>query len=86
MAKRVGKKIQVTRRALAQRINRKLAQSGEQLKAYRGPRRLVDGDYFVVDVQRARITREHVRDLEALGRELEALDEWEELEEGGGKS
>lgn len=78
-----GGKISVTERALVQRINRRLAESGEQLKAYRGIRRQSDGPYFVVDVQRNRITREHVRDLEALGRELGALEGWERLEQEG---
>jgi len=82
MAKKAAK-IGVSRRALVQRVNRALARNDEALKSYRGARRQIDGDYFVVNVARSWIVREHVRDLEALGRELSVLADYEVLEEGG---
>ena len=93
-----ARRMTVTRRALVQRINRKLAEGGERLRTYRRVRWAVDGDaklaaertryrkgtespppYYIVDVARARIVREHVRDLEALGRDLGVLAGWEAL-------
>lgn len=83
MAKRTGPKVAVSRRALIQRINRVLAKNDEALKARRGGRRQIDGDYFIVNVARNWMVQEHVweRDLEALGREMEVLAGYEELEE-----
>ncbi len=67
----------VTARALIQRINRKLTAEGQRLKAPRG--RPHGGDYFIVHVTRHAVTRTDV-DLEALGRELGALQPWERLQ------
>lgn len=72
--------VPVTRRALFQRVNRALAKKGERLRTYRAGRSL--GKLFIVDVNRARIVREHC-DLEEIGRELGALEPFERLDEEG---
>ena len=70
------KKVQITERALVQRLNRKLAKENELLRAGRGERDL--GRYFVVDTRRNLIVRKDV-DLESLARDIGAIAPWEEL-------
>ncbi len=71
--------IPVSRRALIQRINRRLSDDGEMLKAIRSERwRHELGDYHTIDIPTNSISRKHV-DLEALGRELGALQKFEHL-------
>ena len=79
----------VSERALIARINRKLAKQGEQLRRARATR---DGNhlipdnnlgwYFIIDVNRNFIVHTHI-DLELLGRELDALANWEKLDDSG---
>lgn len=72
----------VTKRALVQRINRKLQHQSKMLKALRSERGRSDlGDFFVVDVGRNAVIRAHC-DLEELGRELGVLGAWERVEQG----
>jgi hypothetical protein len=71
--------ILVTQRALLQRIGRKLAQY-QMIRTARGRRAEQDlGRYYVLDVNRNFVVEHHVN-LEELGRRLEALAPWEELE------
>jgi hypothetical protein len=80
------KKVPISERALIQRINRRLKQDGEMLRSARGTwhqgRWYPDsnlGRYYIIDFMRNFVI--HVRvDLEAYGRELEVLREWEELQ------
>jgi hypothetical protein len=70
----------VTMRALAQRINRKLAKDNECLKKARSIRdELNVGQWFIVDLERNFVTAQHV-EPEALGRELGVLQPWESLD------
>jgi hypothetical protein len=71
--------IPVTKRALLQRINRKLKASGQHVLATRGTaaRREV-GEFYQVNVDRNSHVASHVN-LERLGRELEVLAPWERL-------
>jgi hypothetical protein len=71
----------VSRRALIQRINRKLRATNELLRAYRGDGRGRQnlGDLYVLDLRRNFAVRTHV-DLEQIGRELGVLHAWEEVE------
>jgi hypothetical protein len=72
-------KVPVSETALLQRIKRKLAQEGEQLRATRGERWRGDlGDCYIVDKSRNTITAQHV-EPEKLGRELGVLQAWEEV-------
>ncbi|MCY2991305.1 MAG: hypothetical protein NTY19_26040 [Planctomycetota bacterium] len=69
----------VSKRAIIQRINRKLAPMDRKLKALRSQRWQSDlGDYYVVDLPRNFVVDSHI-DLEAYGRELGALAAWETL-------
>jgi hypothetical protein len=63
---------------LHQRINRKLAAKGQTLRKTRARWQHNLGDYYVVDLSRNFIV-EKVRNLEALGREVGALEPWESL-------
>ncbi len=68
-------KAHVTRRALVQRINRKLP-AHEQLRAARGAQVSELGDFFIIsqqEVQRRRV------DIESLARRLGVLRAWEAL-------
>ena len=70
------KKVPVTKQAVIQRINRRLAHDGEQLKTTRGNRWRSDlGDHFLVALIRGDV------DLDELARELDALAPWERVEE-----
>jgi hypothetical protein len=70
----MGKKLDVSTRALVQRINRRLKPDNERVKSGRR----YAGQYYVIDFARNWVTSENV-DLEALGRELGALEPWEKV-------
>jgi hypothetical protein len=73
-------KVSVSRRALIQRLTRTLRAEGEQLKATRGTRALLDlGEFYTVDVARNVVCRKNV-DLVKLARQLGALRPYELLE------
>jgi len=81
MAKRAkrAKRVPVSRRAIVQRIKRKLAASGRRFKASRGSRARADlGEYYILNERRNVVAEKYV-DLEAYARELGALAEWEIL-------
>ena len=69
-------KVPVTMRALVQRINRNLAEKEMQLKKSRGRLRSDVGEYYVLDINRNFIAKQHV-DPEDLGRRLGVLSDWE---------
>jgi hypothetical protein len=74
-----GQKVPVTTRALLQRVNRKLAADGMQLKATRGMRAVADlGDFYVIDASRNFVVDKYVN-IEELGRKVGALRPWEVL-------
>jgi hypothetical protein len=74
------KKAKVSKRTLIQRINRRLAKSDKMLKVTRSENATFElGDYFVVDTRRNVIVSHHVK-IEYLGREIEVLKPYEELE------
>jgi hypothetical protein len=70
--------VPVTMRALVQRINRRLRDEGEVLKAARSERVVSSVGLFFI-VRRNKIATQHVNP-EALGRELGILSPWEHLE------
>jgi len=85
------RKVQISERALIARINRKLTKDGDQrLKTARGfwdrnrghwyPDSNL-GRHYIIDINRNFIIGTGV-DLEALGREMEVLNGWEELADG----
>jgi hypothetical protein len=67
-------KMKVTPRAALQRINRALKPGLEAVKKSRR-----DGLYYVIDYRKNYVTHEDV-DLNELGRELECISAWEEVE------
>ena len=68
MAKRA--KIEISIRALTQRINRKLAEGGQILRTPRGNRiHKTDTDYFIVDIKLNAIHARSIN-IETLGRKL----------------
>jgi len=72
-------RVLVSKRALIQRINRRLVRDGEKLHATRGQRASLDlGEFYVIDVYRNFVAQKDV-DLEELGRELKVLSPWEKL-------
>ena len=72
-------RIPVGKRALLARINRRLKEDGETLKATRGERMRLDcGDFYVVNLSRNAVTRKNI-DLEVYGRSIGALQGWEAL-------
>jgi len=72
-------RVPVSLRALIQRINRRLVQDDEMVKATRGDRwRGELGEFYRIDVNRNAIVEKDV-DLEALGREMKALQRYERL-------
>jgi hypothetical protein len=74
-------KAPVTKRALVQRINRKLSADDEMVKAARGARAQQDlGDFYTVNVSRNYIVAKDVA-LEDLGRKLGVLKPYEALVE-----
>jgi hypothetical protein len=81
MAKKKIRKVPVSERALAQRINRKLAHEGQLLKVYKGTRYENDlGRYYIVGLQTNVVEATHC-DLEKIGREMRCLADFEELAE-----
>lgn len=79
MTRPKGTRLAVSERALIQRINRKLKEDGQQVRTTRSERmeRQV-GRHFIVDLTQNLITQQNV-DIEALGRKLKVLQDWEEL-------
>ena len=72
-------KIPITKRALAQRINRKLATEGEKLVKARSERLALElGDYYAVDIGRNCVSRKDF-ELEGLGRQLGVLKPYEKV-------
>jgi hypothetical protein len=79
-------KVPVSERAVIARINRKLKHDGRQLKTKRGGwREDVSGPYYILDIKRNTIVAggsAHSRiDLEELARKLDALSEYEKIED-----
>jgi hypothetical protein len=73
--------IPISKRALIQRINRKLRPDGEMLKTARSARVASSvGCYFTIDFNRNWVTGQRV-DPEALGRELGVLHDYERVED-----
>jgi hypothetical protein len=71
--------VPVTERALVQRINRLLANHGQQLQKARGnTARLELGDYYTINVHQNFVVQKDVG-LEELGRRLNALRPYESL-------
>jgi hypothetical protein len=74
-------KVQVSGRALLQRINRALAKDDQIVKKTRPSKYFNElGDFYRLDTQVNGIIEKDV-DLEALGRKLSVLADWEVLEE-----
>lgn len=74
-------KVPVTERALVQRINRAVHDDDLMLRKPRSERvRITLGTYYLVDWRRNFVTDKDV-DLEAYGRELGVLNDWETLAE-----
>jgi hypothetical protein len=71
------RRLNVTRRALVQRINRHLRKRNEALRSTRGAN---TGEYYRVDISRNVLIEERVA-LEKLGRELGVLAPYERLAE-----
>lgn len=79
VAKRKNQTVPVTVRALLKRVNRLLEAKGHVLKRTRGARAEETlGAFYRID-QRRNVIVDKAVDLEALGRELEALKEYEHL-------
>jgi hypothetical protein len=74
-------KVQVTTRALVQRIDRLLAKDGQMLKKTRKKSRWFSetGEYFIINFKQNAIVAKDIK-LEKLGRELGALKDYEKLE------
>ena len=72
------KKKTVTERALLQRINRKLLQDDQMMKAARPGDQ--EGPYYVIDSNR-NILLWHRVNIEKFGRKLGCLQEWETVTE-----
>jgi hypothetical protein len=69
--------VPISHRALWQRVDRKLRQRDELLKAARSERgRQQLGDYFVISSKYGGIVQDHV-DIETLARKLGVLKSWE---------
>jgi hypothetical protein len=78
LGRKLGAKVPVSLRAVLQRINRKLRDDGEAIRAARSERARSDfGDYYVVS-DRSGVWPTHV-DPEALAREIGVLQPWEEM-------
>jgi len=79
------KKVPVSERALIQRINRRIGGVsdgswwGERLRKNSNPRYFSDlGWYYTVDIGR-NVVRDRITDLEAYGRDVDALADHEQL-------
>jgi hypothetical protein len=85
MPKNSMPKVQVSPRALLQRINRKLAGEGEMVRKAR-PRRYQSenfynhntGEYYRINLNRNCLMEAHV-DIVTLARDLKVIRAWEEL-------
>lgn len=77
-----GVKVNITERALIQRINRKLGHDNQRLQTTRDTSRWIHdlGRYSIVDLQRNAICAQDV-DLQELGKELGVLRAWETVAE-----
>jgi hypothetical protein len=75
-----SKKLTITRRAILQRINRRLAGQRQQLKVNRGQDPSV-GKYFIVDARYDALFETDV-DLMALAKRLDVIEPYEQLAEG----
>jgi hypothetical protein len=74
-------KVPVSKRALVQRINRKLAEDNGVLRAARGFQEQNElGELYVLSIRKNYVTEKHV-DLEKLGRKLGVLRDHEILVE-----
>ena len=74
------KKIQITMRALLQRINRVLIKDGKILKKKRGVGRPGDrGRYFLVNLELKEVDSV-VMDLGSFGRRMGVIEGWEEVD------
>ena len=76
-----SQKVKVSERALLARINRKLQPGGEVMKRCRESSRAHDelGDYYLVNLRRGAVADKHIA-LEAYGRVMKLLQDYEELE------
>jgi hypothetical protein len=70
--------MQITTRALSQRIQRELAKDGRKLKKARGAYEPSVGTYFIVNEQ-DHIVSKKIEDLEQLGRDLGVIAEYERV-------
>jgi hypothetical protein len=76
-------KVQITRLALIQRLDRNLMQDLRQLRKSRSPHtRISLGDYHIPDVYRNFIVKPHTTDdrMEEIARQLGILQKWEKVE------
>ena len=77
-------KVSVTRRAVIQRLNRKLAENDQKLCKTRGAKACQDlGDYYILDVRLNCVMDPNHTDasIEKLARELGVLKKYEEVSE-----
>ena len=72
-------KVNISARALIQRLNRKLAPN-KVIKSNRRSDRLTEemGAHYVLDLKAGRVAERHV-DLAALGKKLGVMESWEQL-------
>lgn len=81
MPKKKRTLVKVSKRAIVQRINRKLAADDQRLLSNRSAGSWLDlGDFYVVDTNQNAVVDTHI-DLVHTARKLGALAEWEELAE-----
>jgi hypothetical protein len=75
--------VPISRRAFRRRFAAALAKRRQVLRAPRG-RGSHDGEYFIMDARRREpvATQLKMEDLVRMGRELGALEPWEEVEHG----
>jgi hypothetical protein len=74
-------KAPVSRRALFQRVNRKLAKEGLALKKTSGQRARIDlGEYFLIDTKRNTAVERHI-DLAKFATKHGVLEPWERLDQ-----
>lgn len=77
------KKAKISKHALIQRINRRLAKDGEVLKAGLGEKVISDlGNYFIVDTSHNAIVSHDV-EIEELGRKIKVLKPYETVDMEG---
>jgi len=69
--------VAISRRALTARLNRVLARDGRELRKTRGVAIQVLGNYHIVGG--GSVVSHHINDLEAFGRKLGALADYERL-------